>query len=309
MSYCASPDKSRRGGERQAMETENKRAAGGRIAILASALMWGLAGICVKEIDGWPTTSIVAVRSAISLIMLIVAKLVRDRTLRIKLSWRNIAGGAAAAATGILYVQSIKMTTAGTAIVLQYIAPILVFLFAVIFRHKKVRLAEALITLCVFGGIILSFADSLDPSRITGNLLGLLSGFTFAAQIIILNGDGSEPIDSMIISCTAALIFSLPFAFSVGPEAVNTHNLVWLAVLGVFQYGMGNLLFALGIKKTDGVEASLLLTLEPIFNPIPVAIFYGERMGTLALIGSAVVIVFVTLYGLLPVIRKKMQKA
>jgi len=290
------------------MEKTEKSSGSGRALILGAALLWGLAGVCVKELDGWPTTSIVAARSFLSLIIITVAKLIRDRSLKIKFSLRNIAGAAAAAATGLLYVQSIKMTTAGTAIVLQYVAPILVLLWSVLFAGRRLRLSEALITAAVFGGIILSFADSLEPSRIVGNLLGLASGVTFAAQIIIMNDQKTDSLDSMWLSSAAALIFSLPFAFSIAPGALNAHNLIWILLLGIFQYGGGNLLFALGIPRTDGIEASLLLNLEPVFNPIPVALIYGEKMGPLAIAGSVVVIFFVALYGALPALRRKFAK-
>ena len=78
-----------------------------------------------------------------------------------------------------------------------------------------------------------------------------------------------------------------------------------LLILAIFQYGLANILFSIGIKKTDSVEASLLLSIEPVFNPIPVAIFCGEHMSGLAIFGSAIVIVSIALYSLLP----KLQQA
>ena len=84
-------------------------------------------------------------------------------------------------------------------------------------------------------------------------------------------------------------------------------NIVWVLILGIFQYGLANILFSRGIKRVDKIEGSLLLTIEPIFNPIPVAVFCGEKMGKLAIAGFAVVVFFVTLYGLLPVLEKKIK--
>ena len=74
--------------------------------------------------------------------------------------------------------------------------------------------------------------------------------------------------------------------------------------IGIFQYGLANITFSKGIQLIDSVEASLLLTIEPVFNPIPVAIICGEHMGVLAIAGSAVVIISVALYSLLPRLRK-----
>lgn len=276
--------------------------AAGRLLLVITAICWGLAGVCVKSIC-WGSMSIVAVRSAISFIMLLVVK----RSLKLKLSFWNIMGALMMSVTSMLYIESIKLTTAGTAIVLQYIAPILVFLFAVIFQHRPVKIAEIMITAAVFGGIVLSFADQLDATHVMGNILGVMSGVTFAGQIIIMNRPDTDVEDSLMISCILSFIISFPFMLFDGNLVLDAKNIVWMLILGIFQYGLANILFGFGIQRTDKVEASLILTIEPIFNPIPVAIICGEKMGTFAIIGFFIVIFFVTLYGLLPTIEARFK--
>ncbi len=275
----------------------------GRLLMAATAILWGLAGVCVKSIT-WSSFSLMAVRSLISLLMLVAVK----KSFRAKLTKANILGALAMSATGILYVESIKLTTAGTAIVLQYIAPILVFLYSVIFQKRKAKLSEAVITLAVFGGCVLSFADSLDPTRIAGNILGILSGITFAAQIIIMNNENSNSDDCLYLSNIISFVVCLPFMFFDSGLSLDKKNIIWVLVLGIFQYGLANILFSRGIKRVDKLEGSLILTIEPIFNPIPVAIICGEKMGKLAIAGFAVVVVFVTLYALLPAIEERLKK-
>ena len=277
----------------------------GRLYMLAAALGWGLAGVCVKSIT-WGSLPIVAVRSFVSFFMFIIVR----GSFKLNFSKVNILGAVTGAATGILYLQAIKLTTAGNAIVLQYIAPILVFLFAVIFQHRKPKVIETILTIAVFGGIVLSFSDSLDASHVLGNILGLASGFTFAAQIIILNDEKSDSEDSLIMSCLLSLIITLPFLLTDKTLEFTAKNIFWVMVLAVVQYGFSNIMFSRGIDLVDKVEGSLILTIEPIFNPIPVAIICGEMMGIRAILGSIIVIVCVTLYGLIPTIeeRKRAKK-
>ena len=294
--------------------------AKGRIIIIITALLWGLTGVCVKSIT-WSTPGIICARSVISLIMLYGYKFVRDKKadpskpvrkiLSLKFTRTNMFAALAVMVTSILYVQSIKMTTAGTAIVLQYIAPIFVFLFAVIFQKRKAKLLEVILTVGVFGGCVLSFIDQIDMTHMLGNILALLSGLTYAAQIIIMNDDKADSIDSMILSNMGCFLFCLPVVLVSTPLVWDAKNIIWLLILGIFQYGCANILFATGIKMIDKVEASLLLCIEPIFNPIPVAIFCGEMMGATSIIGAAVVIVCIALYGLLPKLeeRKKIKKS
>ena len=279
------------------MGSVKKEQTTGRICMVCTALLYGLAGVCVKSIT-WGPMSIIAVRSVISLLMLLAIR----RSFRLSFSRRNLLGALLMSATGILYVIAIKMTTAGTAIVLQYVAPILVFLFAVLFRGRKARAAEVVLTVCVFAGCVLSFADSLDFTKVLGNILALLAGFTYAGQIIIMNDEGCDSKDCIILSNLLCFLICAPFLFT-DSLSFDFGNIFWLLILAVFQYGLANILFSIGIKRIDSVEASLLLTIEPVFNPIPVAIFCGEMMGPLAIIGAVIVILSVFLYTLLPRLR------
>lgn len=275
----------------------------GRLQMAVAALLWGLAGVCVKSVE-WGSMSLMAARSFISLIMLFAVK----RSFKVKLSKANVMGALMMSATSILYIEAIKLTTAGTAIVLQYVAPILVFLYSVIFKKQKPRLYQTLITLAVFGGCLLSFADSLDPSRFLGNILGLASGFAFAGQIIIMNGENNDSEDCLMISNLLSFLICTPFMFFDKALVFNFNNIFWVLILGVFQYGLANIFFGKGIKKVDGVEGSIILIIEPVFNPIPVAIFCGEKMGVFAIIGSIIVIACVALYALIPSLEKRKEQ-
>ena len=114
-----------------------------------------------------------------------------------------------------------------------------------------------------------------------------------------MNGEDCDAQDAIMISNTMCFLICVPFLFTE-TLAWTPKNIFWLLVMGIFQYGLANVLFSRGIHHVDPVEASILLTLEPIFNPIPVAILCEEKMSTLAIIGSVIVIVSVTLHGLLP---------
>lgn len=272
----------------------------GRLFIIATALLYGLAGVCVKSIP-WSPFSIMAARCVFSIIILEIGR----KGKRLRLSKKVLLGAAFEAATGILYMSAIKLTTAATAIVLQYIAPILVFLFTVVVQRTRPKLSEMLIVFAVFGGCALSFADGLDPTRMLGNLLGIVSGVTFAGQIIVFSDPEINAEDGVLLSNIISLLVCFPFWF-FDPSLVFTKKAIfWVVVLGVFQYGLANLCYAHGCRRLGKIETSLLLTIEPIFNPIPVWIVTGEKMGPLALAGFVIVIAGVTLYGLLPVIRKR----
>jgi len=275
----------------------------GRLYIISTALLWGLAGVCVKSIP-WNSISIMAARCGIGIIMFAVLR----KSFRIRFNKYTLFGAVMMSITGILYMMAIKLSTAATAIVLQYTAPIFVFLYSVIFQKRKARISETLIVFLVFGGCLLSFLDELDPTRLLGNVLGLLSGVSFAAQIIGFSDKRADSNDGMYLSNIISFVVCMPFMFFDKNMAFSAEIIFWVLVLGVFQYGLANIFYARGCQRINKIETSLLLTIEPVFNPIPVLLVNKEFPGPLAVAGFVVVITGITLYALLPVIEKKKKK-
>ena len=278
---------------------KNQRGAG-RIYIILTALLWGLAGVCVKSIP-WSPFCIMAARCAISFLVIGIGR----RSFRLTVNKKTLLGAAAESLTGILYMSAIKLTTAATAIVLQYTAPVLVFLYTALVQKKRPRLREVLITLAVFFGCALSFADDLAPGNLLGNLLGLASGVTFAAQIIIFSDKKAHAGSGVMLSNLMSLAVCAPFFFFDGNLDLSGRTVFWVVLLGVFQYGLANLFYSRGCALLPQTETSLLLTIEPIFNPIPVWLVTGEAPGPLAIAGFAVVIAGVTAHTLTTGKREK----
>ena len=159
---------------------------------------------------------------------------------------------------------------------------------------------------------LLSFADSLDLQHLIGNLLGLASGLTYAAAILITNRPDCDSEDAVIISALIGTVFCAPMAvvnLTTIPDPFSLKNVIWVLILCFVEYALANLLFAKGIHWVESVEASLILTIEPIFNPIPVALLCGEVMGPLAIVGGAMVVVGVALHAVLSSKTKKKLKA
>ena len=72
-----------------------------------------------------------------------------------------------------------------------------------------------------------------------------------------------------------------------------------MLVLGVLQTGAAFLCLTIGLQKTPPVTASLVSGIEPVLNPILVALFYGELMGPLSFVGAVIVIAGVGVYNVL----------
>ena len=68
-------------------------------------------------------------------------------------------------------------------------------------------------------------------------------------------------------------------------------DFVGLLLLGIFQLGVSYILLSIAIRQLTALQAMLVCTIEPILNPLWVAVGVGEIPGRWAMIGGAIVVV------------------
>jgi drug/metabolite transporter (DMT)-like permease len=65
---------------------------------------------------------------------------------------------------------------------------------------------------------------------------------------------------------------------------------VLVSCLGVFQIALAYFFLIRGLENVRAFEASLLLLLEPVLNPVWAWLVHGERPGNWSLAGGAVIL-------------------
>ncbi len=281
----------------------------GRLLILATALLWSTAGVVVKYLS-WNAFSIAGFRGLLSMLTLMAFRCANGRkgfaSVCPRFSKANVCTGLFMFLTSTSYTLAIKMTTAANAVVLQYIAPMLVMLYAVMFEAHKPDLTSILLTIAVFVGCLLTFAGKLSFRGALGNGIALLSGFALAGQVIVSRKTEGGSLDGLMIGSGLSFVVFFSWLFFEPMETFTISALLAAAFLGIIQYGLANICYAKGMMQTDAVTASLLLTLEPVLAPIWVYLTLGEKPSGFELIGLCCVIAAVSLHTLLTG-RKKLR--
>lgn len=277
------------------MSKENR----GTLFVFLAAVFYSIGGLCIKVIP-WNGMSINGGRTAIALVVIGAYLWVVKHPLR----WnRWVALGALCVfSTNALFSVANKLTTAANTIVLQFTVPIFVMLFSALFFRKKPEKLDIAACVVVFGGIVFFFVDSLEMGGGLGNVLALLSGVTYAGVFLMNDMPDSDAISSVFWGDVLSAVTGLPFLLWETNFAPVT--LFSLLILGVFQVAVAYILLTIGLKTTPPVTASLVSGIEPVLNPILVAVFYREEMGRFALVGAAIVILGVVSYNVLKIKEK-----
>jgi len=237
-------------------------------------------------------------RSGIAVLILGIPLLIRWRQGRVRLSWGAlpfvVAAGAAFAVDNTVWAFAVNLTTAANATLLSNTAPLWVGLASwVLFRERLgVRYWLGLLT-ALAGIVIIIGLDALRGLGTNpGNLLGLVSGFSYATYQLVTER-GRKQVDAL----TWTVLFSLTgFVLMGGVAATFHHSLInlpreaYLALiaLGVISHAGGWLLinYAFGHLRASALSVTLLL--QPVLTAIFALLILGEAPQSWHVIGGLV---------------------
>ena len=255
------------------------------ILLITAALMWSLGGIFIKLVDLNPM-GIAGIRSlGAAVVLLIYIK-------KPRLYWNRyfLTGVLAYTAMVVLYVLSIRLTTAANAIFLEFTAPIYVVAFSYFLLNEKIDRFDILTMVIIFLGMGLFFMDELTFYGFWGNIMALVAGVCLALVTVLIRKEKESAFE--IVFYGNVLTAIICFTFIIEGLSKST-QLDWLIIfgLGIFQLGIPYILYTTALKYVSALDAILVGMLEPILNPIWVYIFIGEAMGEWAFIGGALVMI------------------
>lgn len=261
------------------------------LQMLLCATMWSTAGIFIKLIP-WSPFVIAGWRSLIAAgTVLFFFKLWK---IKFRFNFRAVLNGILMCFTFLAFVIANKLTTAANAIVLQFTAPLFLMAFSAILFHQKFHRADIAAVIATMGGIALFFFDHLKPGYLLGNCVAILAGAFMAGMYLGLgNADEETRMGGMLLGHLFTAAIGIPFTFFT-PAPVTSAAVLCILALGIIQLGIPYILLTLSSENCPPLACSLLGAVEPLLNPVWVFIFNGEKPGTFALIGGAVVIASVT---------------
>jgi drug/metabolite transporter (DMT)-like permease len=157
-------------------------------------------------------------------------------------------------------------------------------------RLRAVEVVAAALTVVAVGLIV---TGGSGREHVQSVALGIISGFGFGFFILLLKDLGDVPPASIFAWTnlgTAVILLPLLPVLRI-PIPHTPHDIGLLAVMGIGQLCLPYYLFKRGLVYTRAVEASLIVLLEPILNPVWVFFFIHEAPGPRVLAGCGLIAV------------------
>ncbi|MBI3229110.1 MAG: DMT family transporter, partial [Burkholderiales bacterium] len=177
-------------------------------------------------------------------------------------------------------------------LVVMSIAPLLTALLSFFFLKQIINLRTALAILLALVGMLVMFASGLSHSSSTqmwGMLIALGVPVASSINFITLKKAGAQVdlIPALLIGGVLSCALTLPFAW---PFQASLHDVVILAILGVFQLGLPCMLMLEASKHLSAPELSLLALLEVLLGPLWAWLGAGEVPQSATLYGGGLVL-------------------
>ncbi len=190
-----------------------------------------------------------------------------------------------------LFILAQALGSAANAILLQYTAPMWMYLVCVGFLGEPAdrRGARALVVGLI--GILAIIVGGWQGGQIPVILIGLGSGLTFAGVMIGLRLlRDLSPVWLTVWNFLAGALALLPLVWS--DPLPTSWQLMVLILFGGAQLGLPYWLVARGLRRVSPPEAGTLTLLEPLLNPLWVYLVVpgGEELNWGTLLGGSCIL-------------------
>ncbi len=271
------------------VESAARRRTIGVTALIAVSILWSLAGLSVKlsRMDPIAFNLYRSMAAIIPMALLIPFSAGR----RPPWKWLLLSALVYTSVT-TPFVAAMTFGTAASGILLQYTGPAWCALFAWIFQHRAI--GRRTFAAMALAGIGIAVMIAFDPpaGSMLGPGLGLFSGIAFGALILVLEkvdrtaSGQANPFLIVLSNNFGATLILLPICVATGALAAHPWQLGIVGSTGVIQLALPYVLFQFALRRVHPVDASLLILLEPVLNPVWVAIFVGEAPGPGTILGG-----------------------
>lgn len=273
----------------------------GKFKILIAMLIFGSIGVFVKKVN-LSSSEIAFLRGIIGSLFLIFASIFVKQKPSFKSIKNNllllILSGAAIGCNWILLFQAYKYTTISNATLSYYFAPIFVMIAApFVLKEQLTPVKLGCIIAAMMGLFLINLGDS-SSSGSSHNVVGILYGLSAAvlyACVILMNKfiKDLSGFETTLVQLMISSLVLLPYIFMVDRmdfSGITSHSIIFILILGIVHTGIAYFLYFTSIKELKGQTIAVLSYIDPISAVIIAAIFLGESMSFIQIMGGALIL-------------------
>jgi drug/metabolite transporter (DMT)-like permease len=208
-----------------------------------------------------------------------------------------LMGGIGYVGQSFCYFTALTMASAGLVAILLYLYPAIVTILSTLLFKERITGLKGLALILALAGTVLTIGLGGGGSLL-GIALAMTAPFIYSAYILA----GSKITKEVgILSSSVVVMISASFVFGalIAVRGLNMPQ-TWLGWGGVLAIALISTVIAIitffaGLKRVGPTNASMLSTFEPITTVVLAAIFFGEEIGLMRIMGGVLILIAVIL--------------
>ena len=269
---------------------------------ITAMLIFGTIGIFVKNIE-LSSKETAVLRGIIGSLFLIGVMIFSKEKISFSEIKKNIFlllfSGIGVGLNWIFLFQAYKYTTISAATLSYYFAPVFVTILSPVLLKEKLSLLKIscicgamLGMVCIVGNS--GSSSGAEYNHLLGVFYGLLAAVFYASVILmnkfIKNLKGIETTVTQLVLASLVLILYVMFTDGFDFSKMTGSSFMCLGILGVVHTGFAYFLYFSSLKELKGQTIAVLSYIDPIFAVIISALFLGEKMTVLQIIGGVLIL-------------------
>nr|WP_316657096.1 DMT family transporter [uncultured Gellertiella sp.] len=272
----------------------------GAVMVFGSAFFWSFGGALSRLLalpDGW---TVIFWRCLFASIFLLLFMFFRDglrgtRALFAGMGWPGAMVATSFTIATTCFILAIQHTTVANVVLIQAGVPLFAALMNWIFNRERISALTWGAIAAVISGVAIMMSQSLTRSiSPVGDTLALVIALVFAGTTVLTRRYPNVRMTPA--ACAGSFAAALIASTQAITLAVTAPQLGILYVFGVFNLGIGMVLFVTGARLIPSALAALLGTAETMLGPLWVAIFNGEIPEIRAIIGGTLILASLLVY-------------
>jgi len=263
----------------------------GTILLAASAVVYSSAGFFTRliQVDAW-TLLFWRGLFAGAFLAIVVAVQQRGRLLQAvrEIGLEGALVAVCSAIATICFLNAMRLTTVADVLVIDAAAPFITAGIAWVLIGECASAKTLIASLVAMLGVAMMAGTAVKEGRLLGDLLALaMVTLMSTVMVLIRRKRGVNMVPAVCLSAFLCSLIVSPFA---RPWSVEPGELGLLVLFGVSQFGLGQLLLALGTPLISATRGALIGVLQTPLGTLWVWLSFGEQPALATLIGGSIVL-------------------
>lgn len=174
----------------------------------------------------------------------------------------------------IMFINAFRRTSVADVTIITATAPFMTAALGWLWIGERERWTTLLASIVALFGAIVMVRGAVTEGHLIGDLLAFGMTICMAVMMLIIRKHRATPM--LPAACLSAFLCSLVVWPVASPGSPGPRDIVYLALFGTTQFGLGLLLLTLGARLVSATETALMSALEAPLGPFWVWLAFGE---------------------------------